>query len=73
MVQQGVDGSGQKAGQVARQVAEGRGRTPRVTSVPALFLDRWLEVLSRESVGALRQSMMFLHPGWYFTSGVYLE
>ena len=59
---------------MAGQVAEGRGRTPRVTSVPALFLDRWLlEVLSRESVGALWQSMMVLHPGWYFTSGVYLE
>lgn len=72
-MRQGANGRGQKAGQVAGQVAEGRGRTPRVTSVPALFLDRWLEVLSRESVGALRQSMMFLHPGWYFTSGVYLE
>ena len=60
----GQTAGGQKAGQVAGQVAEGRGRTPRVTSVPALFLDRWLEVLSRESVGALWQSMMFLYPGW---------
>ena len=71
-MRQGANGRGQKAGQVAGQVAEGRDRTPRVTSVPALFLDRWLEVLNRESVGALWQSMMFLHPGWLHLPEAYI-
>ena len=74
-------GRGQKAGAGGR--AEGRGQrqrqntarpapqTPRVTSVPALFLDRWLEVLNRESVGALWQSMMFL-PGWLHLPETYI-